>query len=183
MQGTLFDNPAAGPPKKPRQRREPDGDAPRYVRRVKGRAYQARVWLGSHNGGSLNLGLFTVADWETWEDARWAAARASREFVKRFDGSNLRAVIEELKRKRFVPDCVLPPRVKRGPGGYVASVRKRGGGIALGPFRCPWAAWDAMRAELRARFPSRVLREERRYARDLFGATAEDRAAERGATM
>lgn len=112
-------------PPAPRLRARPDHDAPRFVRRTKGRSYQARVWLGVDAGGSLNLGLFTVNEHETWELARWAAARAAREFVRRFDGSNLCAVLDELRRRRWIPEGVLPKYVSPTAGGAAFTARCR----------------------------------------------------------
>src|SRR5687768_12052058 len=45
------------PPNWVRRRRRYDDETPKWVRRVKGGAYQARYWL-EVVGGSLNLGLF-----------------------------------------------------------------------------------------------------------------------------
>ena len=130
---TLFDNPPPG-----RRRRRPDDDAPPFTRRVKGGAYQARVWLG--RGGSLNLGLFTLSDhpgdskMSDREHARWAAARAAREFWKRWrPGRTVGDVVAELQRAGFVPAAVevpgkqrdLRPPTEFGPRETAAERRER----------------------------------------------------------
>lgn len=111
----LFDNPLPEP--EPRQRREP-GNRYSYTRPVKGRAFQARVWVRGPGGEpfSLNLGLFTLArhDYDP-ELAEWAAGRASREFCKRWSpGRTVRAVVAELQREGLVPARVRVPRRVRG---------------------------------------------------------------------
>lgn len=178
---SLFDNPLVRPPRK---RRAPTSEYI-YVRRVKGDAWQARVWLGAHAGGSLNLGLFTKAEHQAApgqsddEMAEWSAARASRQFNKFYNRTradrDLRATLEHLKAKRFIPQDVLPPRVRRAPGGgYFAKVKVRGTVVSVeGVFECEWACYSAMLAELAKAFPrevgkaelNRAAREERARAR------------------
>lgn len=158
------DNPAVKPP---RRRRAPVSEY-LYVRRVKGGAWQARVWLGAHAGGSFNLGLFTKAEHQAApgqsddEIAEWSAARASRQFNKFYNrlraDRDLRATLEHLKAKRFIPADVLPPRVRRAPGGgYVARVKARGTVVSVkGVFACEWACYASMCAELEKAFPKSV---------------------------
>jgi|GEM_PF-6361752 len=161
---TLF--PARPKPPRVRKRRPPKSEY-LHVREVKGGAWQARVWLGVRSGGSLNLGLFTRT--EHPDDpgepegrmAEWAAARASREFRRRFKpGVSLRAVIGSLMADRLIPDHVLPPRVKKtADGRYIARVRKAGRIVeAQGVFDCPWAAHEAMLVVMAREFPLKPLR-------------------------
>lgn len=167
MRATLFDHMhAPPPPTRPRLRRAPTNEY-LHVREVKGGASQSRVWLGAHAGGSLNLGLFTVARWETKRDAEWAAGRASKEFRKRFRPSvGLRAVLESLIRDRLIPDHVLPPRVRLAADGtYFGQVRKGGRVIVTGSFACPWAAYEEMLARLAREFPREPSKSEVRAAR------------------
>ena len=149
-----FENPPILPP---RLRRAPSNEY-LHVREVKGGAFQARVWLGAHAGGSLNLGLFTVARWETREHAEWAAGRASREFRKRFrPGMSLRAALESLIRDRFVPDHVLPPRVRATADGdhFFGRVKlvKAGRVIETTIFADAWDAYRELVEVLAREFP------------------------------
>lgn len=102
----LFENPCAV---RERVRREPTNSY-RYVREVKGGAWQSRVWLG-HVSASLNLGLFTLAENNNdGREAEWSAARASREFIRRWiPGKTVGMVVEELKRLGYVPEGVVVP--------------------------------------------------------------------------
>lgn len=150
-QPVLFENPPIG---KHRLRREPTNSY-RYVREVKGRAWQARVWVGVGGGYSLNLGLFTLSESDNSPaTAEWAAARASREFVKRFQpGRTVGDVVAELKARGYVPaELEVPPHV-----------------AAWGPPRCPSEdPWERRRRLARRR---RRDRERRRYGgRDLTTA-------------
>lgn len=161
---SLFDNPIV---RAPRKRRAPESEY-LYVRKVKGGAWQARVWLGAHAGGSLNLGLFTTSEHQAApgqssdEIAEWSAARASRQFNKFYNRTRedrgLRATLEHLKTKRFIPQYVLPPRVRRAPGGgFVARVKARGRVVSVeGVFACEWTCYFAMLEELAKAFPKQV---------------------------
>ncbi len=166
----MFDNPRV------RFRRAPSNHFP-FVRRVKGGAWQSRVWLGAHAGGSLNLGLFTVAKWETEDDAEWAAARASKEFMRFYRpyqaGGGLRDTMEHLKRpvgrppKPFIPADVLPPRIRISDDGtgYIARARK--GDVSIfcpGVFACPWNAYERLCAVLVKVFPRSAGKSELRAA-------------------
>jgi hypothetical protein len=98
-----------GPANWVKRRRRYDEDAPRWVRRVKGGAYQARYWL-EVVGGSLNLGLFTLAEHPDdpgspqGEMARWAAARAAEAFRRLWYGDRtVLEAVEILQRKRPLP--------------------------------------------------------------------------------
>jgi hypothetical protein len=100
-----------------RRRREPEDDSPRWVRRVKGGAYQARYWL-EVVGGSLNLGLFTLAEHDnSWELAQWTAARAAKAFRKLWVGTRtVREAVEILQMKRALPaDAPKDMRMMRAP--------------------------------------------------------------------
>lgn len=77
-----------------------DGHRPRYkwVRQVKGQAWQARPWLGAKYG-SLNLGLFTIS--QCGESAEWAAAQVSKAFDREWQGGRtVGQVVELLKQSR-----------------------------------------------------------------------------------
>lgn len=156
-------------PRVPRERRAPTNQY-RWVREVKGGAFQARVWLGNHRGGSLNLGLFTVAEWESPVDAEWAAGRASRAFDDLYDeghGLSLRKTLEKLKRDEMIPDHVLPPRVKADrEGRYFGRVRllKANRIVETPSFDDAWAAYDAICSALAREFPRPATRAERREA-------------------
>lgn len=156
-QPSLFENP---PIARQRLRRAVDSDNhQKYTREVKGGAFQARVWLPHGGGYSLNIGLFTQADWggdhrTARKEALWAAARASREFVKRFQpGRTVGDVVAELKAKGYVPaELVVPAHV-----------------AAWGPPRSPTEdPWERRRRLARRRERDR---ERRRYGgRDLTTA-------------
>lgn len=99
-------------------KRRCDGHRPRYkwVRRVKGGAYQARVWLLAGRG-SLNLGLFTTAD--HGDKAEWAAAQVSKAFYRLWcvPGRTVAEAVELLKREpkardRCRPDLEVPAAVR-----------------------------------------------------------------------
>lgn len=174
-----------------RRRRAPTNEY-RHVREVKGGAFQARVWLGAHSGGSLNLGLFTVSQWETREHAEWAAGRASKEFRKRYrPGTGLRTVLESLMRDGLIPAHVLPPRVRaNADGSFVGRVKlpKKGMVLETPPFSDPWIAYEEMCGMLGRAFPrgpsksdlnaqerarrrrAQLERERRRYAGGLLFA-------------
>ncbi|HEY1187912.1 MAG TPA: hypothetical protein VGE74_09655 [Gemmata sp.] len=185
----LFENP---PVKPARRRRKPLQEDYKYIRRVKGLAWQARMWLGTKAGGSLNLGLFTTAEHPADPDrprdemAKWAAARASREFNKFFNplnpDRNLRATLKHLKAKKFIPQDVLPPRVRRAKGGgYVAWARKGNVRIeADGTFGCPWAAYEALCEAIRTAFPRGQSKSAvREYERKQRRKRREEKAARR----
>ena len=137
---------------RPRQRRRPSNQY-LHVREVKGGAFQARVWLGIHEGGSLNLGLFTVEKWEDRKDAEWAAGRASKAFRAFYRphvaGHGLRETLEHLKSRNLIPANVLPPRVRKVADGYIGFARfsKLKRVVETAVFACPWEAyagiWDA----------------------------------------
>lgn len=77
-----------------------DSHAPqhRYTRRVKGDAWQARIWLDTVHG-SLNLGLFTKD--EHGVHAEWTAAQVAKAFVRLWrPGRTIGEVVEELKRAK-----------------------------------------------------------------------------------
>jgi hypothetical protein len=128
----------------------------RHVRQVKGRAYQARVWLGAKvGGGSVNLGLFTSH--EHGEHREWAAARAAKEFRRLYrphePGHGLRETIERLKTIDFIPDSVLPPRVvQKQDGSYHAEAKRGGELLRTTCYRDPWDAHAAMMRILTVRF-------------------------------
>ena len=92
--------------------RRSDGHRSRYrhVRRVRGGAYQARIWVGG--GRSLNIGLFTASEWG--ELAEWAAHRAASRFI-RYWKPGVRAA-DALGQCRA--DGVLPKRVVHWPAGW-----------------------------------------------------------------
>ncbi len=138
--------------------RRSDSHAPRYncVRRVKGGAWQARPWLGAGRG-SLNLGLFTVAD--HGDLAEWAAAQVSKAFNREWRaGRTVAEVVEALKR--------APRRCERVPEHVEVPPHQRGLTPAA-PARGETAAEQRAR---RAR--ERAERRERAYPVDLFGAVA-----------
>jgi hypothetical protein len=110
-------NPVEPAPRTPRaelppnwqwKRRRYDEDAPRWVRRVKGGAYQSRYHL-EMVGGSLNLGLFTLAEHPAepgrpdGEMAAWAA-RAAKSFRRLWSGDrSVQEAVENLQMKRPLP--------------------------------------------------------------------------------
>lgn len=113
-----------------RRRRKPS-NAYRYVRKVKGAKWQARVWVGvdALPGGSLNLGLY---------DSEWEAGRAVKRYIRTGE----------------LPPGVLPKWVREaGEFGFVAEVRKSGHRILLGPYPTDLDAHRAMRDHLAQRFP------------------------------
>ncbi len=86
----------------------------RNTRRVKGNAWQARVWIpgaADRRGRSLNLGIFSPArHGNSADDAEWAAGRASREFVKAWAGdTSIAAAVADLQRRGIVPAHVEVP--------------------------------------------------------------------------
>ena len=93
-------------------RRRTDLHAPsrRWVREVKGGAFQSRYWLECV-GGSLNLGLFTLPDHNYDRGlAEWSAARASKAFRELWCGRvTVGQAVEQLKRKGWVPPGVVVP--------------------------------------------------------------------------
>jgi hypothetical protein len=122
------------------RRRAPADDAddgPRWVRRVKGGAYQARYWL-EVVGGSLNLGLFTLAEHDNdWRLARWAAARAAKEFRRLWVGERTVgeavAILQAKTPLPWVPEHVRVPAkwahltlpTETGPIGFAHERRER----------------------------------------------------------
>lgn len=132
----------------------------RYVRRIKGNAWQARIWLGHAIGGSLNLGAFSSFDHGA-DDAEWLAHRAVKEFVKYYrpsePGRGLRATIEHLKRKGYVRADLLPPRVEQlAEGSYRAVAKRRGQLLATEPVSDPWQAHEMMMKMIQEREPRRL---------------------------
>ena len=194
---TLFDR-LVPPPPPGRVRRATDNNYA-DVRRVKAGAWQARVWLGTRHGGSLNLGLFTVAknpppDPRDHREAgaEWAAARASRVFRELFDWSlidreqpfvhgprGLQAAVEALKAKQDIPSDVLPPRVKRVAGGYRGYARTKGVTIETGVTADPWACYEVVCARLAVALPPPPSR----YARVLEANQERDRRRRRLLTL
>jgi hypothetical protein len=125
-----------------RERRHPS--AYRYVRKVRGRLYQARPWVGGV--GSVNLGLYPD---------EWTANRAVKAVLKELRGVDAVAVwraTEAAIRAGHVAAHVLPKWVHRLPGGrFGAKCRVRGAVLELGPFAGPEEACRAMAAHLAAR--------------------------------
>jgi hypothetical protein len=92
----------------------------KWVRLAKGRAAQARVWLG-RTGGSLNLGLFTLSEHSddpgkpVGEMAQWAAAQVAKAFAREWrNGRTVGEVVEMLKNapklsERVPTRVVVPP--------------------------------------------------------------------------
>ncbi len=145
---------------------------PDYARRVQGGAWQARLYIGgmeqelfgstAWQNDYLNLGIFTVRVWGTSEEARVAAVRASREFLRHYTPvKGLRHTMEYLKEtQRFgrsvIPSGVLPPRVRRVEGGYQSLTRRFGVEITDGKIhQDPWIAFDSLCSLLRSYFPHR----------------------------
>ena len=169
MLTTLFDHlQPPPPPARQRLRRAPTNEY-LHVREVKGGAFQSRPWIGGLSAlgiRSLNLGLFTVQEWESRSDAEWAAGRASKEFRRRYQpGVSLRAVLEGLIRDKIIPDHVLPPRVRQAADGtYFGKVRKAGRLLLTPSFACPWLAYEEMLALLAREFPPGPSKSELRAA-------------------
>lgn len=125
------------------------------VRRVKGRAWQARVQLaGGRKWEFINLGLFSAGTWGDMDGAEDAAGRAYREYARRHrPGRDPWDVVRELQGTvRFglpvVPRDVLPRWVyPLSGGGYGCRCRRPAHGIDfdLSPFRTPEAAHAAAR--------------------------------------
>jgi hypothetical protein len=101
-------------------------EARRYVRRVKGGAWQARFWLG-RAGGSLNLGI--VSRIKHGDDAEWCAAQISKAFAREWrPGRTVGEVVELLKNSPRLSERVpahvevparqrdLTPQTARGAG-------------------------------------------------------------------
>lgn len=151
------------PPPPPRSRTRRHASRYRYVRYCKAGGYQARVPLGvSHElargkGESVNLGLYTRADWGSSEEAEWAAGRAAKEFVRRnLPGRDLCDVLDSLKADRLVPAILMPTWVFARPDGrFGAKVRRRGRAFEVGPFDTAKAAYHAIRAVVVREFPLR----------------------------
>ncbi len=145
-----------------------EADYAREIRVGQFVAWQARVWLGTFGGGSLNLGLYRASEWESESGAREAAVRTSRAFVRFFNptepGKGLRETFDHLKKTRrfglpLMHESVLPPRVRRCEGGYKVVFRRRGATITDGKvYECPWIAYEAMKKTLLAKFPPKSRR-------------------------
>jgi hypothetical protein len=111
-------------------RREPDPTAPKYVRKVKGFEFQARLWVGAGNGGTVNLGLYPSEE---------AAARAVRATLRRLAGPLTPVSVWRTARVTgLAPARLLPQHVRR------TGVRRS----AVGSFPTPEAAHDAAVAAL-----------------------------------
>lgn len=128
----------------------------RYVRRVKGRSFQARVPLaGGRKWEGVNLGLFSADEWGSMTEAEWAAGRAAKEYVKRHrPGRDPWEVVRELQSTfvgglPIVPATVLPRWVyRRSDGRFGARCKRPTGGVEIdltGPFLTPEAAHSAAR--------------------------------------
>jgi hypothetical protein len=101
------------------RRSDRNRSAYRWVRRVKGNATQCRPFLGA--GGSLNLGLFTLAEHPDdpgkpmGEMAEWAAAQVAKAFAREWkSGRTVGEVVELLKNapklsERVPAHVVVPP--------------------------------------------------------------------------
>lgn len=102
----------------------------KWVRRVKGGAWQARPWLGE-GLGSVNLGLFTAA--QHGDLAEWSAAQVARAFMRLWKpGVTVAEAVERLKRApnardRCRADLTVPERLRdatppmpAGPTEYAA---------------------------------------------------------------
>lgn len=142
------------------RRRPPDPAAPRYVRRVRGGLYQARLWVGYENGGSFNLGLFRTEG---------AAVRAVHEVLRLIRGNPTQIAVWECcvpLLGRTLPKNLLPRGVRRcseHPGMY----RTKVGPVTAGPFATPSLALRAAEA-LRSIL---VSRSSGRSGRNSFGGS------------
>ena len=155
------------------------------VRRVPGRAFQARYYLGGSTWKhhQINLGTYTESDHGSMELAEWAAGQACREFDRSWKPDPITrqwptpwAVVKDLQAAGIVPGHVLPKWVYRRPGGeYGAKVKLRGGAIDLGPYRTPEAAHRAMAATLQDRSYCGELG----HVATLFGEPQEQAPAKR----
>lgn len=143
-------------------------DLPKYMRRTKGGAIQCRPWLTVFPGfeTGVNLGLYSPRMFDNDERAAIAFGRAAwLAFVKAMSGPVKRdvwEVIKELKQTLhmgipLVRSRVLPPRVKRLPDGSFIGRAKRNGVVVweLGPFETADAAWNAVKAWMRAKIAKR----------------------------
>jgi hypothetical protein len=144
-----------------RRRREAEDFAPKWVRRCKGGAWQARPWSGLPWCPSINLGLFTLADNDNdWRLAQWSAGRAAKEFARFFSptipGRGLRETFAHLKRKKYVREDLLPPAVKRVPGGFVGRATVRGQVVETGVKADEWAAFEELQ-KLAAAVPKKAV--------------------------
>ncbi len=139
------------PPPKPPPRCYAHRSYYRYVRRVKGRSYQARVPLaGGRKWESVNLGLFSADDHGSMAGAERAAGLAAKAYYQRHrPWLTPWQVIQELQRDGLVPASVLPRWVYRLPcGRFAARCKRRRRGVVIdlpGPFFTPEAAHAAMR--------------------------------------
>lgn len=111
----------------------------RYIRRVKGRAYQARVWLASPPFGSVNLGTFAGDPDQDDVVGERMAARVSDEYDRRAKavGADAITVFVEMQREGKIPERVLPPGAYRRRDGLWGARRrfgKTGPVVRVGPF-------------------------------------------------
>lgn len=114
-----------------------------YVRKVGGRKYQARLWVGGRlDGHSVNLGLY---------DTDAEAYRAVRRVLSRLCAPgtpsplDIWAAMKPLIEEGVLPAHLLPKYAHRRPDGlFGGRVRKGGELVAVGPFADPAEATAAI---------------------------------------
>jgi hypothetical protein len=129
---------------RPRRRLRPHPCDYRYVRKVHGRKYQARLWVGGRRDGhSINLGLY---------DADVLAYRAvSRVLARLFTPGRVPTPLDvwhamkPLMAEGLLPRHLLPKYAVRRPDGlYMGKVIKGGRRYTVGPFSDPAHATAAV---------------------------------------
>lgn len=157
--------------RKPRQRLV---ELPKYVRKVKGKKYQPRLWLGRGVQPALGLhrseydaarvALAVVHEMQrhpltprgVWEAVRAVARRGTTHTGRALCDDSIRSMLR-----------LLPLWVTRTAGGkYTARVRKNGISVRVGYYADPGAASDAITQEFLQALEER--RQERRAARLLL---------------
>lgn len=118
----------------------------RYVRKVGGWKYQARLWIGDVTGGtSYNLGLYP-------SDAE--AHRVARAVVRNLRGTgplDVWTALQPLIHSGLASPRLLPKYAyRRSDGWFGARVNVAGNRVQLGPFADPADATLAMVDHLRA---------------------------------
>lgn len=114
-----------------------------YVRKVGGRKYQARLWVGGRlDGHSVNLGLY---------DTDAEAYRAVRRVLSRLRAPgtpsplDIWAAMKPLIEEGVLPAHLLPKYAHRRPDGlFGGRVRKGGALVTVGPFADPAEATAAI---------------------------------------
>lgn len=142
-----------GAARRKRERRHPCG---LYIRKVQGRLFQLRIYMGGGRaaGQAWNLGLFRSEEAAAQVRRKWVEVTKDPELAR----DPCRA-LAALQKSGWVSPDILPLWVLRVPGGYIGRRKTRDGVTETRVFATPMEAHLAMKslvtAAARRKLPAR----------------------------